>query len=193
MKKLVAAIAALTVLGAGQATAEVTSYVGVAYTGFQYEEDLAGLPLNQSSVEFDVSAFTLKGGFQLNDYLALEARVGFGISDDSETLTGSTSVKSGLELNNYLGAYIKAGLPLGEVFYPYVMAGVTRFDFEASATNLNNGFSARGDDSDNDVSFGVGADIRLGEHHTVNAEYANFYDKDSVEIDGFSLGYTYRF
>lgn len=119
-------------------------------------------------------------GTEFTENFSGEIRVGTGIDDDK---IGPVKV----ELNHFYGAYVRGTIPIADAFYPYAVVGFTRTELEVKVP----GFSEK--DSGSDVSFGVGADIRLTSNTDLNLEYMNYYDKDEVSLDGFSLGFTYRF
>ena len=97
------------------------------------------------------------------------------------------NVPVNVELNHFYGAYVRGTIPIADAFYPYAVVGFTRGEVEYK----NPGVSEKS--SKDDVSFGVGADIRLTSNTDLNLEYMNYFDKDDVSLDGFSLGFTYRF
>ena len=147
-------------------------YVGGNYSTLDYSEDGLGKDLS-------IGAVSAVGGYQLNDYVAVEARVGVGVSDDS--YLGAT-----LELDNYYGAYLKFGAPIGN-FYPYAMVGMTEGEVTASVT----GFSLS--QSESDVSYAAGIGYYINENINLHLEYARFLDKDAISIEGFTLGINYHF
>ncbi|WP_165855870.1 outer membrane beta-barrel protein [Marinobacter sp. JSM 1782161] len=183
MKKRVVAVL-LSGLVAGPVMADdfkSQAYVGLNYLAGQYEED-------QISEDFDADVLFAQLGVQLNPYLAGELRAGTGLSDDSATVSG---VDLGLEINSLFGAYLKAGLPTETILYPYVVAGVTRIDAEATASF--GGLSASESDSDSSFSYGVGLNIELTDQFVLNAEAMQYYDKDDAELAGISVGGQFRF
>lgn len=148
-------------------------YVGGGYTFATL--DLDGAPSNA-----DVGALFVRGGYQINEYIALEARLGEGVGDD--TVSG---VK--LEIDNIYGGYVKVGLPTEVGLYPYALLGYTHAKLKASIP----GESITS--SDSDVSYGIGADYWFNKQLSAGLEYANFYDKDGDKITGLTLGVNYKF
>jgi len=92
-----------------------------------------------------------------------------------------------LELDNLFGVYVKGGMPLAQNLYPYAVLGYTRA--KLTATAYGNSFS----DSETDISFGFGLDLKTASEVTFSAEYMNYFDKDEVEISGFSLSVSKNF
>jgi len=91
------------------------------------------------------------------------------------------------ELNELYGAYFVAGIPNSTLFYPYLVAGYTRGELEASV----GGYSAS--DSESDFSYGIGTDLRFSENFAANIEFMRYLDKDGFEMDGLSAGIKYTF
>ena len=161
---------ALALLAAGSAMA-ADPYVGgsVLFVDVDYEE---------ISEEASLTAITGRLGSMLNDNIGGEVRVSLGVGDDS-ILAGI--FETDVELNSMIGGYMRAGAPVGSGFFPYAILGFTRTEVEYS----NNLYD---DESDTDVSWGFGADLSLDRKMSLNVEYMNYYDKDGVEISGFSIG-----
>lgn len=138
----------------------------------------------------DADVFTLHGGlgYQFNQFFAAEGRIGFGIADDTVSANTTAGVQEvDVELNNYIGVYGKAGVPVGSFAWPYVAFGYTRGELEVSSP------AGSFDDSDSDVSFGAGADFDLSAGSKLGLEYMRFYDEDGTTLDGFSLNYKSMF
>ena len=134
------------------------------------------------SIPQDADLVALYGrlGTEFSENFSGEVRLGTGIDDDN---LGITKV----ELNHFYGAYVRGGIPVADVFFPYAVVGFTRAELERS-----NRFGST-KDSGTDVSFGVGTDIRISHNVDLNVEYMSYYDKNDVSIDGFAAGITYRF
>src|SRR5690606_13920656 len=159
------------------AMANQHSYVGLQYSQVEYKE--SGAP------DIEPTAIAVKAGAQLSDFLAVEARVGFGAGDDSVSAGGT---KLSLEVDNYISAYLKPTLPVGERFAVYALAGVTRSKLEMKT---NTGFSDT--DSQTDLSYGVGADLNLSTNSFVSVEYARLLKGDDYDLDALSIGLGFRF
>jgi hypothetical protein len=123
-------------------------------------------------------------GSQLNENFALEVRAGTGFSDGDIAVFGT---EFDIELDKYVGAYLKIGAPINENFYPYAIVGYTR----AELTVTGGGFSDS--ESDSDTSFGLGA--RFGSSSDMNfaVEYIRYYDKDGEELGGLSANVVWSF
>lgn len=162
------------------AMANQHSYVGVQFSQVEYKE--SGVP------DVEPTAIAIKAGAQLSDYLAVEARVGFGAGDDSAS---EGPLKLTIEVDNYISAYVKPTLPLGERFSVYALAGVTRSKLKAEITSV---LPAESDtDSQTDLSYGVGADLNLSTNSFVSVEYARLLNGDDYDLDALSVGLGFRF
>ena len=160
-------LAGTTLLAAVAGSVTAQPYVGVDYTYLE-EEDI------------EIGALTLKGGYQITDWAAVELRGGLGVADDDY-------YGADIELEHYIGGYFRAGLPNDSAIYPYVIAGYTHAKVKASFA----GFSET--DSNGDFSYGLGASLRLNDLWSANIEIMRYSDDDSIETDGVSVGVTYNF
>lgn len=171
MKKLTSALVAF-VISATSSLAIANPYIGVDYSYFD-----AG--------DLDLGAIALKAGYQLTDWVSVEARLGFGIDDDKFDIPelGLYSVKG--EIEHYYGAYLRAGMPNETMFYPYAVAGYSKFRVKASYQ----GISAK--ENESDFSYGLGARLDFSENWSANLEFMRYMDGD--DADAVSLGLMYRF
>lgn len=165
------------------------AYFGMSYLSMDYDLDGFGTAA-QTGIDFRI-------GNMLNDYVALEGRLGLGLSGD--TLQACYSYFNGyyyatacedvtVELKNYIGVYLKPYFVANGKFRPYAIVGYTRGKLEASLYGQSESAN------DNDLSFGFGADIAIGQTGTdLNIEYMNLYDKEGESISGFSVGWKTSF
>lgn len=130
--------------------------------------------------EVTLNAVYGRFGAFFNENISAEARLGLGVGDDS---IGPVN----FELDNFYGAYVRGGIPAGEVFYPYAILGFTK----GKTSYSGGGFD--GSDSESDLSYGVGADFKVTDSLKINAEYVTYYDKDAAELTGFSAGVAFSF
>lgn len=146
------------------------------------EGNYVGFGLTQHNLDggsFDADVMTLDGkiGTYFNENFSGEFRVGLGVQDD--TVFGAD-----IEVENYYGAYVRAGIPVTDGFYPYAIAGYTK-------TKV--GVSGGGSDSESDISIGLGADMAISNDVDFTVEYMRYLDKDGGEIDGIGLGFKFKF
>ena len=146
-----------------------TSYFGAGYNRWDVSVDT---PFGSGSAE--PGGLEGRFGYFFSDSFAVETRFGFGLSDDQ-----------GVEITRNIGVYLKGVIDTG-AFKPYGFIGYT--DIEAEA----DGFT----ESDNDMSFGVGA--MMGSGSTMfNLEWSRMYSDDgggvSLDIDTLQLGVVTTF
>ncbi|WP_018625426.1 porin family protein [Kangiella aquimarina] len=166
---------------AGAVVAALTMTTGV----FAKEGNYFGFGATQHSVDapdFEFDSMTIDGkiGTYFNENFSGELRVGLAATDDS-------FFGVDLEVKNYYGAYLRAGLPATDAFYPYAIVGYTKTKVEAS------GFGETVSDSESDMSYGFGADFSLTNDMDLSVEYMRYLDKDGGEIDGIGLGIKFKF
>lgn len=89
-------------------------------------------------------------------------------------------------MKHYYGAYLRAGVPVTDGFYPYAIAGYTKAKVEVSD------FGVTASDSESDFSYGLGADFSVSKNVDITLEFMRYLDKDGVEIDGIGLGFKAR-
>jgi opacity protein-like surface antigen len=150
-------------------------YIGAGVNFLSYE---------QPGVKANFTAVSGRLGTYINDYLSAEARLGFGLQGDDFDVFGTTV---DLDLNYVYGIYARAGLPLNEKLYPYVLLGYSKGEVETSAGSTTTDKAASG------TSFGFGIDFKLNNKLTLNAEYINLLDRDAVKVAGFNLGASVSF
>lgn len=173
MKKILTTVACTSALFAAlpqAALAESTHgkrYAAVDVGFYTVEAD-------ESDWEADITHLTGRVGGYVNDNLALEARLGTGVTDDTVDDTD-------VSLRYLVGANLRAGAKVGNQLFPYVMLGFTRADFKTES----NGDSDS--NAETDTSYGAGLDIDLS-GMTLTMEYANLIDKNDVTYSGFSIG-----
>jgi len=166
-------IAGMTMSAAAMADVTPGVYLGGGYTD-------ATLDLDAVDKDADIGMLFVRGGYQINQNVAVEARLGTTIDDD--TIYGVD-----VEVEDMYGVYLKAGLPTQSGFYPYVLLGMTHVKVEAS------GRGGSASDSDSDISYGLGVDYWFNSQVSAGLEFANFYDNDGDEVSGITLGLNFRF
>lgn len=148
-------------------------YVGGGYTD-------ATVDFSDLHKSADTGVLFARAGYQLNENIAFEARLGSGV-DDGHIYNAK------VEVEDLYGVYLKAGIPLQMGFYPYALLGATHGKVKVSG----GGFSET--DTSSDISYGIGIDYWFNRKISAGLEYANFYDKDGVEVSGWTLGANYKF
>lgn len=133
-----------------------------------------------SADDADLGMLSAKVGGMVTPYFGLEARAGFGVSDD--TVSGID-----VELNSLFGGYATLNLANESPATPYLIFGFTRYEYELS----NRVASVKEDDSD--FSYGVGVDFALTRDLSANLEYMRYGKSDGIEVDAIGLGLAFRF
>ena len=149
-------------------------YVGLNIGSVQYRED--GLDT------ITPTAALFRFGVPINRNLALEGRAGGGLGDSSSS--GYT-----VSLDSLYGVYVKGSLPLAPLFSLYAVGGVVDVNMRRDY-----GF---GTTRDSGLSFGVGADINLGNGAGINLEWTRLPSGNNAGYDYTnsmaSLGLTWHF
>lgn len=169
---LVASVMVSTAAIAGGTTSP-GFYVGGGYS--DTEIDIDGL-----GSDADVGVLFARGGYQLNQNIAFEARLGLITEDDK--VNGVN-----VDIDDIYGLYLKAGLPTKVGLYPYVLLGMTHAKVETKWR----GFSDS--DSGSDISYGFGADYWFNSQVSAGLEFTNYYDKSEAEVSGVTLGLNFKF
>lgn len=165
-KRILAAVVAAGV--SSFANAEMAPYFGVQY-GF--------LDFDRGAVDgAALDAFTVRGGLDINELIAAEARVGLGLSDDTRR-----GIKA--EMNYHYGVYAVINLPTGSHIDPYLLGGYSYVD---STVNRN-------DYSDDGLAYGAGLKWFMNDQSALTLEYLKVADNDYTKQNLISLGILYHF
>jgi len=148
-------------------------YFGGGYMFVNYDE--SGVP------DVDLGAGMLRWGYQIDKHFAAEARVGYGLDDDSVSVFE-------VDLREIAGAYFKAGIPTNIGLYPYAILGVTYGRIEVSGP-----IDGSGEFDETDFSYGAGLDYWVDPSFSLGLEYMVWIDKSGAEWSGFTLGLNFTF
>jgi opacity protein-like surface antigen len=151
-------------------------YGGISYAMVEYKED--GFP----SVNPTAAVFTL--GTNLNKNLAVEGRLGTGLSDDDIRVSG---VNVTVEVDNFYGVYGRLIMPANDKLSVYGLVGWTKGKLTAKSSFA----TINADDSD--VSYGLGADFGLTDTVSLNAEYARLFSGSDFKVNALTVGARIRF
>ena len=132
-----------------------------------------------------------------------ELRLGFvnGEHDHVTAMIRGDESSTRLEVSgNWIGAYALIGMPVESMVRPYAFLGYSITDWSEDLcyeVPIPDGSYTMcgdvGDDAD-DISFGFGVDLNVGNDWTVNIEYAMYLDQsDVIEVDGLSVGISLPF
>ena len=153
---LVGFVVLMTIFFAAPALAAGPFYVGANYATVKYEVSDWGF-----LVDFDMTALVVNAGLNLNDYFAIEGRIGTGLKGESWPGLGP-------EIDMLYGVYARGEYPM-QNFKPYLVLGHSwlEVDYDAILT----------DDSDN-ISYGIGADFKFADKYSINLEYLYLLEMD---------------
>ncbi|WP_028116572.1 porin family protein [Ferrimonas senticii] len=131
----------------------------------------------------DFQSFSVFGGFELTDFLAAEFRAGVG--DDDTYIDVESKKSEAIELNYYIGAYLKPQVKMDNGFTPYVMFGVTRVQYDIpNEPSLDN---------ETGLSYGVGISYSITENIAIGLEFMSMLERDEAELNSTSIGLSYTF
>ena len=192
MKLSIKAIASVSALALMLPVTAVGSDRGPFYAGVSASQ----LTVNVDGVrgDFKPAAAIGRFGYFPARSLAIEARLGVGVGDDSVTgLDFGVPVRITGELDSLYGIYAVGHLRSGanDQVSLYGLAGFSRAEFTARASAF--GESASASDSDNGFSFGVGAEVKVSPQFSINGEWVRYLDKSDYTVDGLSFGVNYFF
>jgi len=179
MKKL-AAIPALVICLLFGTTLHAET--GEAYAGFQYA---SGSYSEAASQALNPTLLMGRLGKYINDWFSLEGRVGAGIEDDSLNFPG-TDIS--LNIDSVIGVYGLGHIDLNQVASVYGLLGVTR----AEATVSSPGLIPNSEDEAG-LSFGVGADLDIGNRISMNIEYLQYLNKSNFDFSAIGVGFIFGF
>lgn len=134
------------------------------------------------------SMFMFRIGVPLNPYLAVEGRLGAGLSN-TRTYVDGDPVNVGVD--SMVAGYLKGSLPLSPIFSLYGLAGAAHTRLSVDAYGQN------GSTTDNSFSFGIGGDFNLNRDIGLNVEWVRTMREDGFDADGYtgdvlSVGLNWR-
>ncbi len=181
-----AAVASFSGLALAQAQAPAKAspfYVEGAYAAVKFEGE-----------EVSITPKIVRGilGYEAHPNLAVEAILGFGVSDGTRTVEG---VSAKLSIDNMLGLAIRPKIDLTPEFEVFARAGVARVKQSAKleAKDASDVYSISASETETNPIFGLGAAYKVNASVSIVADYMSYYDKHNVTGKGFSLGVRYRF
>jgi len=131
---------------------------------------------------------------------------GVGVGTSTAVTDPRAVFEADTKLDKLYGLFLRAGMPAGS-FYPYMVMGLTHGKGETSkgriiGTGDVTGLTGRQtltvsheitDETESDLSYGIGVDFRFNDRVVANAEWMSYLDKDGAKIGGFTLGLVYSF
>ena len=158
------------------AAGQGTNYVGVQYAIVTYDEE--------GFDDVEPTALVGRLGHFLNDNVAIEGRIGFGLEDDEVEVDlgflGTVDVE--VEVEHLFGIYAAIHSSSSSDISVYGIIGFTQGELEASALGVDVS------EDDSGLSYGLGFNI-----HKFNIEYMSYLDEDEFEVTAISLGFVHQF
>ena len=161
-------------------------YLGLGVGRFVMENYYIAEQMSANTASFD-------GGYRFNKYLDLEARYTAGVRDVHYKgyNLGTPNRKVSSKFTN-MALYLKPGYQLGN-YRPYLLLGYG----QSKLTNL-----AGRDRKESSFQYGVGMDIDMDIHTSLQIDYVMAYDddnfdgramRDDITIDMVTFGINYHF
>jgi len=139
--------------------------VGLGTATIEIDEDVDGFKFDA-----DDTAFKVFGGYNFNQYFALEAAY-FDAGKPEETILAFPGYKGTVEVGTTgLIASVVGRVPLGEIFSVYGKLGFASYDAEIKARE-NGDVIFKEDGSDEDVAYGIGVMFNVGSSFELRGEY----------------------
>ena len=162
-------------------------YLGLAYgylnddvTVTDYAGNLPGNNLGAGATydlwDNDHSEIMIQAGYNFNEYIAVEGRYWFGVSDDA-ILNGvaESSVDA-------WGLYVKPQYSF-DAFKIYALLGYGAADYTWTITDANGWKNSYSDDSVDGFSWGLGAAYAFTDNVEVFIDYVSIYNDDADYVD----------
>ena len=179
-------IASLLLTAAAQA-ADTGAYAGLAFHRPTIELDAGPVDVN-----WNLTSFSVLGGYQFHQNFALEGRVAIGANDDKVGVQ-SNSLIVGIDRSYAL--FAKASYPVTEGVAVYGLAGYDYTKFNADA--VVDGDIENADSSENGLAYGVGVQYAVNDKLDLALEYLVRPDIEDEELKasnrGFGLTATFKF
>ena len=161
---------------------QAQTYGEIGVTAVTYEESVLGVNLKSSP-----QALRAVIGYELNENVAIEGLVGFGMSDDGVKVAGTTVAGAKFEVDNVVGLYVKGKTQLADGFEAFARAGIARAKGTASYLGVSESASESG------FSYGFGVSYAFDKSTSLNFDYMSYLDKNSSKATGFTLGLGFKF
>jgi opacity protein-like surface antigen len=177
MKRIaIAAAAALLMLGTAQAQQASASplYGELGYTF---------LSVKGNGLDADPQALRGIIGYDVHRYLAVEGMLAFGVRKDTFFDFEENTVK----LKHAFGLFVKPKYDFGNIeAFARLGWARTKVDFSCPS-GLCQG------SNDSDFAYGLGVNYRFNPKMHVGLDWARYQDKGGVKVDGWTIGFGYRF
>ncbi len=164
------------------------AFFGGGYSMASIEVDGEVLGAEASTVEFNMSALDMAGGMMLNEFLAIEGRLGLGVANDEKTVAISVlEPKVKTKLTRYYGLYLRPQYSQ-ERFQVYGLLGLAGANIEMAIEDTN----AYDSGEDSGLSYGLGVGFSPEGSLFFNIEYMNMIDSDDYTFSGVNLRVEFK-
>lgn len=193
MKKVLSVAAVALALSATAAQAHEGLYVGGSYQAANFKTDVAGTDKAKAHM------FNLVTGYDFNQYLAVEGRIGVPVS--SEKYSENTNSIKGKPTTSY-ALFAKGTFPINDMFSVYGLAGYGKSGYKVDY-NLEEKLGGKGSVKveKGSLQYAAGVEVNFTQNIAMTAEYGMYgYGKEKVgskeakyDNKGFNLGIKYKF
>lgn len=181
MKKVLSLCSLLllsTAASAQQSTSWDDYYLGMQVSQFNID----------SGPDFSTAkpvGLTLTVGEQVHPNFAVEARLGFGVADDTIRYqpNDTTTAETDIELDYAVSILAKPQARVSDSVSVYALAGWSRSELS----------TAGGSGADSGLSYGAGFALQPAPKLDVYLDWLRLMDEEGVALSSINLGFTYRF
>ncbi len=163
------------------------------------QTDISGQSINLGEQSPTITMATGRLGYRLNNYLAFEGELGFGLGGDTlnqavPIVVGGTTVNvnttATLDVDSYYAGFARAIYPVSNQFDIFIRAGFGQATANADITASLAGFAAAGSASDkvDGFAYGIGGQFHITAKDGIRADYTQLADANII-----SLSYARRF
>lgn len=183
---LLGLLASTTVLAEIQPGFYVGAGVGSATLELDEDEELPGFKFDS-----DDTAFKVFGGYNINQYFAVEAAY-FDAGKPEETVIVVQRNRGTIEVGTSgLIASVLGRVPLGNMFSLYGKLGLASYEVEIKG-RVNGDVVSEADDTEDDVAYGIGGAFNIGPSFELRAEYEAISISDG-DLSMLSVSGLYKF
>lgn len=150
-----------TAIGSQSFAKEEQPYIGA---------DFSLVGFNTSTADLNMNAVRLRAGSELTEHLGVEVHAGQGVTDDTAPVTGGGGSLTG-KVKTLYGVYVRGNYPLGDVLAVYGTLGYAwlQLAIDANAPRMLDKVNAA-----NDISAGIGAEIKILSTVYVDVDYTEY-------------------
>jgi len=163
-----------------------------------WDDYYAGLQFSQISMDVDDSdaptsrPFSLSAivGQDLNEFFAIEARLGIGVADDSQTFVDQDSgiqIEFDTEVEYAFSLVAKPKIQFNERLSGYALIGWSRAEMQVESDLASNS------GAENGLSYGFGFELESSDRLSFYLDWLQLMDEDLMDLSSINLGMRYYF